>query len=181
MKVWNVGEIEINQQYNGRNIYIKANQVVDVNDDAAVFLLNKKEIVGKGLVQLKDGDDKAGRYRQGRKQIYDWALGKHDDYMKHCEERQEINRPVFRPHQAILEFKKLIEEYEKWQADGEPVKEEYHEKVGEVKVYLCPICEMEFKDKLVYLSHIPSHNEHQEVGNAINTGPVADKGKGKSR
>ena len=127
MKVWNVSEKEIRQLYNNQAVRIAGNTVVEVGDDLAVFLLNKKEVRGQGLVQLKDGDKKEERYAQGRKQIYDWAQSKYSDYEKHCEEREEIKGRPLKPHQAILDYQKTIEEYDKWVASGSKVKEEFKE------------------------------------------------------
>ena len=176
-KIWNAGEKEINQFYNNRNIRISANAIVELGDDATVFLLNKKSIRGQGLVQLKDGDSKEERYAQGRKQIYDWAQERYSDYEKHCEERESIRLNPVKPHQAILDFKKIIDDYEKWISEGSKVEAGLKEIVGEKKVtiYACPHCNKEFDIKVAYFGHLRSHEKEKT---SVDTSSTGDKSKG---
>ena len=179
MKVWNVGKEGINQLYNNLNYIIPAETIKEISDDIGTFLLSKRNIRGVGLVQLKDGDNKEERYKQGRKQIYDWAVEKYADYEKHCEERKGINQAELRPHQAILDYKKTIEEYEKWIEEGSKVVDEFKEIVGEIKVFVCPECLKEFKTKEEYLQHTVSHRQFKEEV-VVNTGAITDKSQRKS-
>lgn len=174
MKVWNVSEKEIRQLYNNSAVRISGNTVIDVGDDLAVFLLNKKEVRGKGLVQLKDGDKKEERYAQGRKQVYDWAKSKYADYEQHCEERESQSLRAAPPHEAIIEYQKTIEEYDKWVKAGSKVKEEFKQVVGEIKVYACPYCEKEFEKKIALLGHMRSHQK----GSDVNTSSISNKSEG---
>jgi len=171
MRVWNTGTIDIKQLYNNKPIIIPAGKEVDVFDDLGVFLLNKRDIRGKGLVQLKDSDDKASRYQQGRYQIFMWATEKNNDYIKHCEERREINQSPIPPHKEILEYQKTIAEYNKWEADGFPMKEEFTKKPDKNKVYVCPECSAEFVNKDVYFEHMGLHKKELNV----NLSTVTDK------
>ena len=175
MRVWNVSEKEIKQFYNNQVVVIAGNTVVEVGDDLAVFLLNKKEVRGWGLVQLKDGDKKEERYAQGRKQIYDWAQEKYADYEKHCEEREEIKGRALKPHQAILDYQKTIEQYDEWVASGSKVKEEFKEVVGEKRVFACPYCNKEFSERIAYFGHLRSHQKEEKD---VNTSPTKNKSEG---
>ena len=177
MKIWNVGEKDIKHLYNNRMFVIKANVVMEVSDDLGLFLLNNKTVRGFGLVQLKDGDKKGDCYIRGREQIYKWAVEKYADYEKHCEEREAQRLQPVKPHLAILEYKKTIDDYEKWLAEGQPIKKEYEGIIGERKIFICPHCELEFQDKETYFGHITTHQKEE---NAVNIGAVKDTSKGKS-
>lgn len=176
MRVWNVGSQQIKQLYNNKVVIIKSNEVIDLYDDLAVFLLSKREIRGQGLVQLKDSDSKEGRYKEGRKNIYSWAKEKWADYEKHCEERESQRLQPIKPHKEILPYKKTIDDYEEWVNNGEIVSEELVGAIGAGKVYVCPHCDMEFVSKEGMLSHLKVHTE--EVLNAVNSGSTANKGAG---
>lgn len=177
MKIWNVGNKTIKHLYNNKMFVIKANTIMEVSDDLGLFLLNNKAIRGFGIVQLKDGDNKATCYMRGREQIYNWALEKYSDYEKHCEEREAQRLQPLKPHSAILEYKQTIDEYEKWLVEGQPIKKEYEETIGEKKVFICPHCEQEFQDKETYFGHITIHQKEE---NAINISATEDTSKGKS-
>lgn len=176
MKLWNVSEKEIKHLYNSRVYIIKTNSVIDVSDDVGLFLLNRPEVRGSGLVELREGDNKAECYKQGRRQMYLWASGKYDDFLRHCEEREAQRLQPLNPHKEILEYKKIIDGYENWQKEGEPVKEEFKEIVGEKKIFLCPNCIQEFNSRQEYLDHIPLHNKGVISGNI---GVVSNTGQGK--
>ncbi len=114
MKLWNTGENHITQLYNNKAYIIKAGSITEYQDDLVIFMLNKENLRGEGLVQLKDGDSKEERYKQARKQIYDWATKKWGDYQKHCEERELQNMKSLPPHKEILKWKERIDNYELW-------------------------------------------------------------------
>ena len=175
MRLWNVGEKPIRQMYNSKLVTIEANQVIELADDLAVFLLGKREIRAQGLVQVKSGDSRKERYYQGKLQIYQWATQKYEDYEKHCEEREESKRHPLKPHQAILDYKKIIEEYDKWDQEGKPVGKDLMVEIdGRKVVYPCPDCDREFEDKTEYFKHLESHKEKVNV----DTGPVSNAGEG---
>ena len=177
MRVWNVGNEDITQLYNNLAIVAKTGRVVEVSDDCAAFLLNKKELIGYGLVQLKDGDSKEERYREGRLNIYNWAVARYEDYKRHCEEREAIKLQPLAPHKAILKFKATIDAYEKWVSEGEPVSEEFKDIPKETeKVFVCPHCSKEFDAKIAYFGHMRSHEKEK---NAVNIGATEDTGQGK--
>lgn len=177
MHIWSVGDEDITQLYNNLAIVIKAGSIVDVGDECAVFLLNKKELVGKGLVQLKDGDSKEARYKEGRLNIYNWAVGRYEDYKRHCEEREAIKLQPLAPHKEILQHKAKIDAYEKWVNEGEPVSDEFKDVPGEVeKVFVCPHCSKEVTSRIAYFGHMRTHEKEK---NAINIGAVEDTGQGK--
>lgn len=176
MKVWLVGEEDVTQLYNNLPIVLKAGSVVEVNDECAAFLLNKKDLIGRGLVQLKEGDSKEARYKEGRLNIYNWALSKYEDYKKHCEEREAVRLQPLNPHKEILKFKAIIDLYEKWVNDGEVVKDEFKDVPKEVeKIYLCPHCGKEATSKIAYFGHMRTHAKESNV----NIGATADTGQGK--
>jgi hypothetical protein len=176
MKLWNVGENDIKQLYNSVPIIIKTDSTETIPDDTAVFLLSKREIRGKGLVQIKDGDNKAERYAEGRLNIYNWNTGLYSDYGKHCEEREGQRLQPLKPHEVVVEAKRIIDEYEKWIEEGKPVKEGIKETVGEKKtIYACPYCSKEFNMKVAYFGHLRSHQKESQNGNA---GGIGNKGKG---
>jgi hypothetical protein len=163
MKVWNISDVEIKQMYNSKIFIIPANTMVDLGDDLVAFLLSKPEIRGKGLVQVKDGDSKEARFKEGKLNIYKRASQIYRDYERHCEERGEINKTSMKPHKEILEAKRVMDEYEKWLADGEIVQEAIKdEKIGETKVYMCPICNKEFDVKVAYFGHMRSHEKGKD-------------------
>lgn len=175
MKVWNVSGQTIKQLYNNRIVIIQPNSAVEFGDDLAVFLLNKKEIRGAGLVQLKETDNREERYKQGRYQIYQYADEKYNDYLRHCEEREAQRLQPLTPHKEIQEWKAKIDEYEKWQKEGEKVDKKLVDTLGETRVYVCAMCDMEFTSKEGYLKHSKVHEEDK---NAINIGAAADTGQG---
>lgn len=175
MKIWNVSEGDIKQLYNSKVYIIPSNTIMDVQDDLAAFLLSKPEVKGKGLVQVKDGDSKEARYKEGRLNIYNRASRVYNDFERHCEERGEINKTAMKPHKEILVAKKVMDEYEKWVNEGEPVKQELKdEKIGETKVFMCPVCSKEFQERVAYFGHMRSHEKETN-----DTGSVSNKGSGK--
>lgn len=178
MKVWNVGEKDVEQRYNKQVMFIKANSIVEIPDDAAVFLLGKIEVRGQGLVQVKEGDKKEDRYREGRLNIYNWAKVIYENYRKHCEEREAQKRYSLDPHEPVIKAKKIIDEYEEWEKQGRPTAEEMKELIGEKKIYACPYCLMETDSKTVYFSHLKTH---REGGTDVNTGTVSNQSKGEGR
>jgi hypothetical protein len=172
MRVYNTGDSEIRQLYNNKPVVIPTGKEMDVFDDLGVFLLNKRDIRGFGLVQFKDGDNKADRYKQGRHQIYMWATEKYNDYIKHCEERREINQSPIPPHKEILEYKKTMEAYEKWESEGFPMPEGFDKKPPKDKIYACPQCSQEFVYKALYFEHLKTHESEE---NGVNLSTTADK------
>ena len=177
MKIWNVGDKEIKHFYNSRMIIIKPNSAIDVSDDVGLFMLNRPEVRGLGLVELKEGDNKAECYKKGRKQIYLRATSKYNDYLRHCEEREAQRLQPLAPHTEIIEYKNMIDDYDNWVKEGQPIKEEYQEIVGERKIFVCPHCSLEFNKREDYFGHLPLHNK--ENGNA-DIGVVGNTGQGKS-
>jgi len=176
MRLWNVGDNEIKQRYNSQAVIIKANSIEVLPDDTAVFLLSKREIRGKGLVQIKDGDNKEEHYAEGRLNIYNWNMQIYGDYEKHCEEREAQRLQALKPHEAVVEAKRIIDEYEKWIEDGKPVKDEIKETIGEKKtVYACPYCNKEFDVKVAYFGHLRSHQKEQ---NDTSAGSNKSEGEG---
>jgi len=176
MKVWNTGTEEIKQKYNSKVFVIPPNTMAELNDDLVAFLLAKPEVRGRGLVQVKDGDNKEERYRLGRENVYKRALIINEDYDRHCEEREQVRKLPLRPHKEILEAKEIIAGYEKWLDEGKPVPKEIKgEKVGETKVFVCPHCSKEFGDRVAYFGHMRSH-EKEKNDDTVNG---EDKGKGK--
>lgn len=174
MKVWNVSNENIKQLYNSAVIDIKANSTMDLPDDVIVFLLGKKEIRGRGLVQLKEGDKKTNRYAEGRLNIYNWNKQIYGDYERHCEEREAQRLQPVKAHEAVLEAKKIIEDYEKWKSEGSQVAEALKETVGQTKVYACPHCVKEFNEKIAYFGHLRSHKEKKDV----TVSPASNKSEG---
>ena len=178
MRVWNVGIEDIKQMYNSKVYTIPTGTIVDLNEDLVAFLLSKPEVRGKGLVQVKDGDSKEARYKEGRLNIYNRAMRIYNDFERHCEERGDLNKAPLKPHKEILDAKRIVDEYEKWQADGEIVQPEIRdEKIGEIKVYMCPICNKEFKERVAYFGHMRSHEKEKDV----NIGKPNDTGQGKDK
>lgn len=177
MKVWNISENLIKQMYNSKVILIPANSIIELSDDCVVFLLGKKEVRGHGLVQVKDGDNKADRYSQGRDNMYKWSSEIYANYLNHCEERESIKLQPLKPHAPIVQAKQIIDDYEKWVENGRPVKEELKEVIGEKKVFVCPHCNKEHDSKIAYFGHLRSHKEDN---NGINAVTVENKSKGKS-
>ena len=177
MRVWNVGGKNISQLYNNLNYIIGANEIKVLGDDVAVFFLSKKEIRGQGLVQFKEDDDKVARYKEGRKNIYAWAVEKYSDYEKYNEERQSLSLPPLKPHLAVVEYKKIIDDYETWESEGMPLTGvDVAKKDDRVKVYACPECSKEFSNKEDFFSHLVSH---QKESNGVNNSATDNKGKGK--
>lgn len=174
MKVWNISDKVIKQLYNNQAVIIQPNSVIDLPDDAVVFLLNKKEVRGQGLVQLKEGDNKEDRYKEARLNIKNWAQEKYADYERHCEEREEAKGRSLRPHEAILEYEQTIKDYNKWVEDGEVVDVKLKGVVGEKKIYACAICPEEFSIREEYLEHLDSHKEKVD-----DVSRVSDEGEGK--
>lgn len=181
MNIWHAGEEEINQLYNNINIIVKAGSIKNYNDDLAVFLLNKRELRGKGLVQLKEGDNREERYVEARRNIYNWAKEKWRDYERHCEEREAQRLQPLKPHKEILKFKIIIDEYEKWEADGFPIPEEIiaNKQKTENKVFVCPYCGKEMTERVGYFGHLRSHQKKEEEVN-VNAGAVKNEGAGES-
>lgn len=164
MKLWNVSNKEISQLYNNQGYVIGANEVKELSDDVAVFLLSKREIKGRGLVQLKDTDDKAIRYKEARLNLYSWAKEKYQDYERHCEERQAQSLVALKPHKEISEYKDTIDKYEDWEAKGFPLDGlDLEVKDNRKVVYVCPVCNKEFDLKVAYFGHMRSHQKDENV------------------
>ena len=172
MKVWNAGLELIDQLYNSKRIAINPNQVVDLMEDCAVFMLNKRQLRGMGLVQLKDDDVKENRYLEARENIYNWSKEKWADYEKHCEERGDQNKAFLKPHKEILKYKVAIDDYEKWDAEGRIIPENIKPVVEEKeKVYICPVCMKEFDSRIAFTGHNRSHqkeNKEADDSTAVN-------------
>lgn len=175
MRIWHCGVEDVTQLYNNKAYVIKVGSITEMGDDLAAFLLNKENLRGEGLVQLKDGDSKEDRYKQARKQIFDWATKKWGDYQKHCEERELQNMKALPPHKEIFKWKNRIDEYEKWVIDGERIPEELKETIGEKeKIFVCPNCSKEFLNRVAYFGHMRSHQK----GENEHISAVNDEGKG---
>ena len=177
MRIWNISNKDITQLYNNLAIVMKAESIVEVSDDCAVFLLNKKELVGKGLVQLKDSDNKEERYKEGRLNMYNWAVEKYTDYKRHCEEREAQRLQPIAPHKEISEHKAIIDDYEAWVAEGEIVRDEFKDVIKEAeKVFACPYCDKEIANRTTYFEHLKTHEKEKD---AVNIGATEDTGQGK--
>jgi hypothetical protein len=170
MRVWNISDKDISQLYNSKNYCIKANSIVELSDDLATFLLSKKQIRGLGLVQLKDGDSKEERYKQGRLQIFEWATEKYNDFLKHCEEREAQRLQPLAPHKEIKEYKAILDAYQVWEDEGMKVSKELQEVVGEKIVFMCPICSKTFPERVSYFGHMKSHDKEKKDVNPSSTG-----------
>jgi hypothetical protein len=176
MRLWNVGEKDVEQFCNSKPYVIKANSMVDLPDDVVPFLLSRKDLRGKGVVQVREGDNKAEKYEQARINIYNWNRQICNDYNVYCEERKSMNLQPDQPHAAIIEARRIVEEYDKWVENGKPIKEELKDTIGEKKtVYACPYCNKEFGEKIAYFGHIRSHQKEDRV---VHTGSVSNKSEG---
>ncbi len=179
MKLWNVSDKEINQLYNSKNVVIPAGSVKDYNDDLAVFLLSKRPVRGQGLVQLKDNDSKKTRYEEGRLHMFEWATEKYSDYEKHCEERESQRLQPLKPHAEIVEYKKIIDDYNKWLEDGEQFDEgSVNDGIERKVTFACPYCEnKEFPSKEALKGHLMSHQKKErDVDTSTTSNKSSPKG-----
>ncbi len=181
MRLWSVSDKEINQLYNNRNIVIPAGSVKDYNDDLAVFLLSKRPVRGQGLVQLKDNDSKKDRYAEGRLHIFEWATEKYSDFEHHCEERESQRLQPLRPHAEIVEYKRLIDDYNKWVEEGCQFDEGSVSDGIERKItFACPYCEKDdFVSKEALKGHLMSHQKKEKVD--VDTSTTGNKSSPKGR
>lgn len=165
MRLWNTGQENIEQFFNRKMVVIPSNTILEVADDLAAFLLRKRELKGKGLVQYKEGSDKEERYKQGRLNVYNWAKEKYHDYEMHCEERKSISLQPLQPHVSIVKYKEIIDNYEKWIEKGQVVDEKFGKIAdGRKTVYACPYCAKEFDVKVAYFGHLRSHQKEDKDG-----------------
>lgn len=176
MRLWHAGTEEINQFYNNIITVIKPNTIQDYPDDLAVFLLNKKEIKGLGLVQLKENDSKEARYKEARLSMFNWATEKYTDYERHSEEREGSGYKPMKPHAPIINYKKIIDDYNEWVEKG--MLTDFSQEVNDDKktVYACPHCSKEFDVKVAYFGHLRSHQKGEDVN--ISTAGNTSQGKG---
>ena len=179
MRVWNAGSEDIYHLYNNLNYIIKAGEKKDISDDLAIFLLSRRNVRGMGLVPLRDDDNISDRYKEARNNMVAWAREKWGDYEKHCEEREAQKLQPLSPHQEILKYKKIIDEYELWEKEGFDVPDDISVKKDNVgKVYMCPHCDKEFNVKVAYFGHLRSHQKEKEVN--VQPSVVTDTGKRES-
>lgn len=171
MRLWNMSKEDIRHLYNNQNVIIKAGQVITLADEMAIFLLNRKDIVGMGLVQLKDDDKKEMRYKEARLNQFKWATEKWADYEKHCEEREAQKLQPLKPHPAIAKYKIVIDEYNKWVDEGELIPDGIVEPPEKEKVVcICPYCQKTFDTTNSLKGHLMSHKEEN-----VNKGSSEDK------
>jgi hypothetical protein len=164
MRLWNVGPDEIRSMYNNKDYVFKPNQIVELADDISVFMLSKRQVRGMGLVQLKDSDNKAERYREGRTAIYNWCKEKWSDFEKHGEEREAQKLNALSPHKEIMHYKVKINDYENWLANGEKNPDGMTEsKTDATVVYGCPYCSKTFDNQTGLKGHLMSHQKGKDV------------------
>ena len=177
MKVWNVSNKDIFKTYNSVSYKIPANSVTELTDDLVVFLLSKREVIGQGLVQYRDGDNKIENYKIARLNMYNWATEKWGDYLKHCEERESQSLLKLAPHKEVLVFKAIIDDYDKWSVEGFPMPKDLEDLKTDDKVYVCPVCGKEFDSKNLYMAHYNSIHLSNKEEVSVDIGTIKNKSK----